>query len=436
MKKIIFLCLSIFTFLAANAQYQVAGAEEYGDNLTGTNIHKVFVVNGLSGAELKYTSSSASAQFFYYTNSLADKLPVPAGDITSYTSGGETIYTIRNLIDSKGYYAVESGVDKLAAWIIDYSLHHPVLNSITPIEDADKCQYLKLGFSITDDLSFFGTTGVERKVNRKYTIAYENLVWNDTDKRFDQETVTEENVSGTETVIEAPLLTTEFTLSGDQFAQAFGIDISLISSTYEAVATEAHIVAEIEKTDGSLEDIDFTTPGLLFSAPAKIYFDGYANEPTTQYYDWRIYRKLTGQTDWGTPIARFSDREFYYVFEQHGDFKIELEVANQHSECPSIAQVTFAISESALDQPNFFSPGDSPGSNDEWRVAHKSIVKFRCTIFNRWGVKLFQFTDPDKGWDGRYKGKRVNPGVYFYVIEATGADGRKYKRSGDINILK
>ena len=41
-----------------------------------------------------------------------------------------------------------------------------------------------------------------------------------------------------------------------------------------------------------------------------------------------------------------------------------------------------------------------------------------------------------KGWDGKYKGKYVKPGVYYYVIEAKGADGKEYKKKGDINILR
>ena len=32
-------------------------------------------------------------------------------------------------------------------------------------------------------------------------------------------------------------------------------------------------------------------------------------------------------------------------------------------------------------------------------------------------------------------GKLVPAGVYYYVIKATGADGKKYDLSGDINIV-
>jgi gliding motility-associated-like protein len=74
--------------------------------------------------------------------------------------------------------------------------------------------------------------------------------------------------------------------------------------------------------------------------------------------------------------------------------------------------------------------------NDEFRVAYKSLVSFQAWIFNRWGVELFHWTDPAKGWDGKKGGQYVPPGVYFYVIEARGSDGRQYKEKGSINIIR
>ena len=91
---------------------------------------------------------------------------------------------------------------------------------------------------------------------------------------------------------------------------------------------------------------------------------------------------------------------------------------------------------SKLEAPNVFSPYGSPGVNDEWKVAYKSIVEFKCWIFNRWGEQLCHYQDPSGGWDGRYRGKLVPPGVYYYVIEARGADGQKYNLKGHINILR
>ena len=94
------------------------------------------------------------------------------------------------------------------------------------------------------------------------------------------------------------------------------------------------------------------------------------------------------------------------------------------------------IGESQLVCPNAFSPNASEGVNDEWKVSYKSIVEFECHIFNRWGTKIISLTDPSQGWDGKYNGKYVPAGVYYYVIKARGSDGHKYDLSGDINILK
>ncbi len=95
-----------------------------------------------------------------------------------------------------------------------------------------------------------------------------------------------------------------------------------------------------------------------------------------------------------------------------------------------------SIGESRLSCPNAFSPGDSEGVNDEWKVSYRSLVEFECHIFNRWGVRLATLTDPSQGWDGRYKGRLVDPGAYYYVIKARGADGKSYNLGGDINIIR
>ncbi len=194
---------------------------------------------------------------------------------------------------------------------------------------------------------------------------------------------------------------------------------------------EAHIEAELERRDALNEKITETEiEDRIFSAPAVIHFYGTGGEDAV-YYTWYIYRK----SDTDNAIARYTDKNIYYTFEQSGEYIVVLEVADKDQNVDE-AQYSFTITESFLDVPNYFSPGDSPGSNDEFRVAYKSIVKFRMAIVNRWGVKMYESTDPAKGWDGRYKGKYVNTGVYFYVIEAQGSDGVKYRKRGDINILR
>lgn len=65
--------------------------------------------------------------------------------------------------------------------------------------------------------------------------------------------------------------------------------------------------------------------------------------------------------------------------------------------------------------PNGFSP-NSDGNNDEFRVYGKCILLDRVQVFNRWGEKVWDTPDMEKGWDGYYKGQLQVPGVYVYVV--------------------
>lgn len=194
----------------------------------------------------------------------------------------------------------------------------------------------------------------------------------------------------------------------------------------------AKIRPEVERRNSPNEIIteDEIDKG-TFSAPVTINFYGEGGEKA-YYYTWYLYKK----TDLVNHFARYTDRDMRYTFEEYGEYVIKLEVSDKDSENIYEDTYTFRVTESYIDVPNYFSPGDSPGSNDEFRVAYKSIVKFKITIFNRWGVKLYESNDPAKGWDGRYKGKFVNTGAYYYVIYALGADGVEHPKKGAINIVR
>jgi gliding motility-associated-like protein len=93
-------------------------------------------------------------------------------------------------------------------------------------------------------------------------------------------------------------------------------------------------------------------------------------------------------------------------------------------------------SESKLVFPNAFSP-NGDGHNDVYKAKTcQNIEEFHAYIFNRWGQKLFEWTDPDKGWDGTSNGRDVADGVYFVLVKARGADGRTYNIRKDVNLLR
>ena len=110
--------------------------------------------------------------------------------------------------------------------------------------------------------------------------------------------------------------------------------------------------------------------------------------------------------------------------------------ANLGNEERDSSRICVTISESKLLMPNAFTPnGDT--HNDVYKAKeYQSIVEFHAYIFNRWGQKLFEWTNPAEGWDGNYNGSPVKEGVYFVVVKARGADGIVYNIRKDVNLLR
>ena len=126
-----------------------------------------------------------------------------------------------------------------------------------------------------------------------------------------------------------------------------------------------------------------------------------------------------------------------YTFDRAGEYRVTLEVSDRSGRCTNKDNsYKISITETVLEVPNVFSPESSPGVNDVFKVAHKSVVRFSASVFNRQGSLLYHWTDPNGGWDGKYRGRYVPAGAYYYVIEYTGTDGRTHRKSGDINVVR
>ena len=70
--------------------------------------------------------------------------------------------------------------------------------------------------------------------------------------------------------------------------------------------------------------------------------------------------------------------------------------------------------------PNVFSPSGD-GINDLYHplLPYKFVESVDLKVFNRWGVLVFETTDPMINWNGSYlnSGNQLSDGVYFYVCQ-------------------
>jgi gliding motility-associated-like protein len=88
-----------------------------------------------------------------------------------------------------------------------------------------------------------------------------------------------------------------------------------------------------------------------------------------------------------------------------------------------------------LDVPNAFTPGRF-GINGVIEVKGFGIGKMDWKIYNRWGQQVFHTTSRKEGWDGTYKGALQPMDVYTYTLDVEFTDGKKFRKTGDITLLR
>ena len=164
-----------------------------------------------------------------------------------------------------------------------------------------------------------------------------------------------------------------------------------------------------------------------------------------EYYEWRFSKE--GENSHEPYLIRY-EQDTDFTFTESGTHLIVCHaIFTQGTDTVAYTDewwyqehggpMRLTISESKLVMPNAFSPNDDQkndvyGAKEGW----KSIVEFRAIIFNRWGQKIHEWTDPAGGWDGTHNGTPVKEGVYFVDVKAKGSDGKKYHIRRDVNLLR
>ena len=99
-------------------------------------------------------------------------------------------------------------------------------------------------------------------------------------------------------------------------------------------------------------------------------------------------------------------------------------------------RVNNACKYSSWEIPNIISP-NGDGQNDQFQIKYEGVSNIRLLrIYNRWGEKIFETNDINKTWDGTYRGKVLNPGVYIYYIEGVCLDDEDFTKTGNITVLR
>ena len=99
--------------------------------------------------------------------------------------------------------------------------------------------------------------------------------------------------------------------------------------------------------------------------------------------------------------------------------------------CLDVAVIVLPL----LDVPNAFTPGKF-GNNGVVKVVGYGVAKMDWKIYNRWGQNVFSSTSQNEGWDGTFNGVIQPMDVYTYTLDVEFSDGKKFRKTGDISLLR
>jgi gliding motility-associated-like protein len=103
----------------------------------------------------------------------------------------------------------------------------------------------------------------------------------------------------------------------------------------------------------------------------------------------------------------------------------------------TVSKVIRIYTSCLLAVPSAFTP-NGDGKNDRFYPANAiKAEQLEFVVFNRWGQLLYKTNIWNKGWDGTYKGKPQDSGVYVWLLRFTERDTKKVREmKGTITLIR
>ena len=178
---------------------------------------------------------------------------------------------------------------------------------------------------------------------------------------------------------------------------------------------------------------ELSTPKLIITATPDTIFLGKTSQldatvyPSNYKYFWNPATTLSSDKQ-SNPIASPTESTTY-----------NLTVTPPNGGCAAVASIRINVvlpecAEPYVYVPNAFTPNDD-GVNDILYV-RGPLKEIYFAIYDRWGQKVFESTDPTTGWDGFINTNAIAPDVYGYYIEAICFDGKKFFKKGNVTLIR
>ncbi|HWY33224.1 MAG TPA: gliding motility-associated C-terminal domain-containing protein, partial [Nitrosopumilaceae archaeon] len=123
------------------------------------------------------------------------------------------------------------------------------------------------------------------------------------------------------------------------------------------------------------------------------------------------------------------------VYQTVGTYTVTM-LASNSAGCKDSATVIIVVDEVAtILIPNVFSPNND-GVNDMFFIKSTGYTGMDITVYDRWGLKMWESTSVNGAWDGKVSGKEASDGTYYYILNATNNKGATQNYKGYLTLIK
>ena len=139
---------------------------------------------------------------------------------------------------------------------------------------------------------------------------------------------------------------------------------------------------------------------------------------------------------WDFGDGNFStDQHPNHTYFSTGSYDVSLVVSKECCQDTFTKRIQITDCTFYLYAPNAFSP-NGDGINDVYYLKGAGIEALTFEVFNRWGQMIYKSNDIHQGWDGQYKNRKLDPGVYLYKIMLRYTNGEQSLKTGSITLLR
>jgi PKD repeat protein len=141
-------------------------------------------------------------------------------------------------------------------------------------------------------------------------------------------------------------------------------------------------------------------------------------------------------------------RDPIHTYKELGEYRVTLTVYTEYGceDTESRYPAVWVEGAGYIRFPNAFVPsphGSNGGyydavdfANEVFHPYSDGVIEYRLMVFNRWGEQIFESKDIKIGWDGYYKDKLCDQGVYVWRAVGRFANGKQFNLKGNVTLLR